>query len=84
MAGLYGPDVMQLAASASAAEHIPVVIAQGGADDPARVAAARSFQEVLTTNGWDSTLVEVPTAGHPGILYAEAAIDAVMALIAAR
>ena len=80
MSGLFDADAVQLAASTSAAQHIPVVIAQGGADDPARVAAARSFQDVLTANGWDSTLVEVPAADHPGILYAPAVIDAVMAV----
>jgi dienelactone hydrolase len=80
IAGLFGPDVDQLAVSARAEEHIPVVIAQGGADGALRVAAAPSFQAVLTANGWDSKLVEVPTADHPGILSAKATIDAVMAL----
>lgn len=84
MAGLFFPDSLQLAASDSVAEHIPVVIAQGGADDPTRVASSRAFQEALTANGWDSMLVEVPAATHPGILIEPATIDATMALATGR
>ena len=79
IAGLYGADTSRLAVDDRPDEHIPVVVAQGGADY-GRVSAGRSFQEVLNTNGWDSELVEVAEADHPGILYATETIDAIMAL----
>jgi acetyl esterase/lipase len=80
IAGLYGFYPESLAADASPGEHIPMVVAQGGADEDSRVRSARSFQEALAGSGWDSELVEVPTADHPGILYEPAVIDAVLDL----
>jgi hypothetical protein len=82
MAGLYEPEALELAASDAPDTHIPVVIAQGGADDPARVAAARSFQTLLSANGWQSRLIEAPAATHFAILYDAATIDAIMAMTA--
>jgi hypothetical protein len=80
IAGLFVPEALDLAASDPPGAHIPVVIAQGGADDHARVAAARSFQALLTANGWQSTLVEAPAATHFYILYDAATLDAIMGL----
>src|SRR3954452_14182195 len=80
VAGLFVPEAVDLAESDEASEHIPVVIAQGGKDDPARVAAAPSFQALLIANGWDSRLIEIATADHPTILSEPDVIDAVMEL----
>jgi acetyl esterase/lipase len=80
IAGLYGFYEKQLAADASQDEHIPVVVAQGGADEPGRVDSARAFHEVLTSTGWDSELVEVAEADHPGILYEPVLLDAIVKL----
>jgi hypothetical protein len=81
IAGLF--DLKQdgiIAAGASPDDRIPVVVAQGGADEASRVTAAKAFQALLVQDGWGSTLVEVPTADHPGILYEKAAVDALMRL----
>jgi acetyl esterase/lipase len=83
IAGLYSRDIEELAESDSPDEHIPVVVAVGG-KDYGRASVARSFQDVLAAAGWDSDLVEVPTADHPGILYAPETIDSIMALAEAR
>jgi acetyl esterase/lipase len=84
IAGLYDLEgVASLASTVASQERIPVVIAQGGADDASHVEAARALVEVLEDAGWGSTLLEVPSADHPGILYEPATLDAVMALATA-
>ena len=81
LAGLYTMSAdTKIVSAATPDQRIPVVVAQGGADDPDRVSESKAFHEMLVANGWDSTLVEVPSADHPGILYEKAVIDAVMGL----
>jgi len=82
LAGVFTQEAMDLVSTVSAGDRIPVVIAQGGQDFAEPVAAAPAFDALLTANGWESKLIEVPTATHFSILYEPAAIDAVMALAA--
>jgi hypothetical protein len=53
-------------------------VIQGGRDDLAPV--ARTFQQLLAANGYHSTLVEIPSADHPGVMFEAKTLDAVMAL----
>jgi hypothetical protein len=73
-------DPYALAAHTTPADRLPVRLIQGGRDPSD--ASTQRFQAALIAAGIDSTLVEEPTADHPGILNTVESVDALLELAA--
>lgn len=72
------PHPYALAAHTTPADRLPVTLIQGGRDS--LDASTQRFQAALIAAGIDSTLVEEPTADHPGILNTVESVDALLEL----
>lgn len=73
-------DVLALVDAAPAARHLPVALIQGGRDINIAPSGTRTLQAALVNAGFDSTLLELPEADHPGILAVLETIDELLAL----
>ena len=72
-------DAFALVKKATPADRLPVALIQGGLDS-GTLTGTRDLQKALIGAGFDSTLLEIPTADHFTVLYMSESIDALLAL----